>query len=73
MAELEVNPFSRRFGCDANLDDVAEDVLCALALVRIHAAVDYARRVTPLVQFLSYVVHRIPVFGEYQEFAAAVL
>ena len=68
-AELKVDAFAGRLGRDANLLLGAEFLLGALALVRIHAAVNLAGGVTPFCQMFAEVVQRVAVLGEDEQLA----
>ncbi len=73
VAELEVDALAGRLGRHAHLGLGAELFLGPLPFVRVHAAVDLARRVAPAAQVLLDVVQRVAVLGEQQQLAAAVL
>jgi len=70
-AELQVDAFARRLGGNADLLLGAELLLCTLALVRVHAAVDLAGGVGPAGERLAHVVECVTVFGENQQLAPA--
>ena len=70
--ELEVDALAGCLGCDADLASRAELLLGVFPQVWVHAAVDFAGRIAPLLQVRAQVRQRVTMFGEDQELAPAV-
>src|SRR5262249_54859372 len=71
-AKLQVYAFASGFCRYADLLFSAELFLGALPFMRIHTAVDVARRVSPAAEMFAKVVQRIAVLGEDKKLPSAV-
>ena len=71
-AELQVDPLASCLCCNTDLLARPELLLGLLSLMRVHAAVDLAGRVTPPLEMFPEVAERIAMLGEDKKPSAAV-
>ena len=72
VAELEVDPLTSCFCCKADLGRFVEALGCLAPQHRIHAAMNLAGRIAPLLQVAAQVLQRVAMFSEDQQFPSSV-